>query len=119
MMPTSLGPPKEHLLPWYPAEMIMRYNTACQKAHPLCELMPNQAPDDISLSISKKKPDCELTDSICLLNDFDGLEALKCIVTKKRERHLKEIVRVSLQLTAVIVIAVAPSVQCPITPAVA
>jgi len=82
VMPTSLGPPKEHLLSWYPAEMTMLYNSACQKAHRLCELMPNQAPYDFSLSISKK-PDCELTDSICLLNYFDGLEALKCIVAKR------------------------------------
>lgn len=83
MMPTSLGPSKEHLLSWYPAEMIMLYNTACQKAHLLCELMPNQAPYDISLSISKKSPDSELTDSICLWNYFYVLEALKCIVAKR------------------------------------
>lgn len=63
-------------------QMIMLYNMACQKSHPLCELMPNQAPYDISLSISKK-PDCKLTESICLLNYFDGLETLKYRVAKR------------------------------------
>lgn len=82
MMPTSLGPLKEHLCSWYTAEMVLLYHTAHKKANTLCKLMPNQAPYDISLSISKKT-DCEPTDSMCLLNYFDGLEASKC--SKKEE----------------------------------
>lgn len=73
--------------------------------------MPNQAPYDISLSISKKNPkstQTELTDSICLLNYFHVLEDLECTVAKRQGgRYLKENVRASLQLTAVIVTVVA------------